>query len=168
MDRGKLYSMTINDFELAQHVGQQLKHHKLTLATAESCTGGLIGHLLTEIAGSSAYYVGGIVAYSNAVKQSQLDVPPTTIQAMGAVSEETARAMAEGARTRLEADLGVATTGIAGPGGGTPTKPVGLVYIAVASAGGTRCERHVFGGDRQSVKQQTAAAALQMLRDSLQ
>lgn len=168
MGRGKIYSMTINDFELAQHVGQQLQHHKRTVATAESCTGGLIGHLLTEIAGSSAYYVGGIVAYSNAVKQSQLDVPQTIIESMGAVSEETARAMAEGVRTRLDADLGVATTGIAGPGGGTPTKPVGLVYIAVASAGGTQCQRHIFGGDRHSVKQQTAAAALQLLRDSLQ
>src|SRR3712207_5216894 len=125
--------MTINNEELAQHVGAQLQRRQLTVATAESCTGGLIGHLLTEIAGSSAYFMGGVIAYSNAVKHSLLDVPEATLAAVGAVSEETARAMAQGVRARLHTDIGIATTGIAGPGGGTPQKPVGLVYIAVAT-----------------------------------
>ncbi len=159
--------MTINDFELAQHVGERLQQRQMTVATAESCTGGLIGHLLTEIAGSSAYYMGGVVAYSNAVKQSLLEVPQATLASVGAVSEETARAMAQGVRSRLHTDVGIATTGIAGPGGGTPHKPVGLVFIAVATPNDVQCQRHVFEGDRPSVKQQTAAAALQLLLDVL-
>lgn len=144
-----------------------LQGRSLTLATAESCTGGLIGHLITEIAGSSAYYLGGIVAYSNAVKQAQLGVPRTTFDRNGAVSEPTARAMAGGVRLALNADVGVATTGIAGPGGGTAEKPVGLVYIAVAVGERIECQRHVFNGDRSSIKAQTAVAALQLLLDVL-
>lgn len=159
--------MTITATELAGRVGELLTNRNLALATAESCTGGLIGHLITEIAGSSAYYVGGIVAYSNAVKEAQLGVPRTILETVGAVSEDTARAMAAGARDRLGADVGVATTGIAGPGGGTLTKPVGLVYICVSTAETLRVERHVFPGDRHAVKQQTAVAALQLLLDVL-
>lgn len=152
--------------ELAQRIGEILQNRSLTLATAESCTGGLIGHLITEIAGSSAYYVGGIVAYNNAVKEAQLGVPRTILESVGAVSEEAAQAMAAGVRTRLHADVGVATTGIAGPGG-TATKPVGLVYICVSTASTTRVERHVFSADRHAVKQQTAAAALHLLLNVL-
>lgn len=154
--------------DLAQQLGDLLLARRLTLATAESCTGGLIGHLITEIAGSSAYYNGGVVAYSNAVKRDLLGVPQPILDSVGAVSDLTARAMASGVRQRIGADVGVATTGIAGPGGGTATKPVGLVYIAVATPGAVVCERHVFGGDRHAVKEQTAAAALQLLLNTLQ
>lgn len=153
--------------DLARRAGDLLQARRLTLATAESCTGGLIGHLITDIAGSSAYYVGGIIAYSNAVKQSQLGVPQATLETVGAVSEETALAMAAGIRTKLHAAVGVATTGIAGPGGGTAAKPVGLVYIAVATPLTTLCRRHVFNGDRHAIKQQTAVAALQLLLNVL-
>jgi PncC family amidohydrolase len=158
----------MEELALARKAGQRLMAHGLTLATAESCTGGLIGHLLTEIAGSSAYYLGGIVAYSNEVKRSHLGVAEQTLMTHGAVSEPTAREMARGARLTIGADVGVATTGIAGPGGGSESKPVGLVYIAVATQDKIRCERYVFDGDRHAIKQQTAAAALRLLLDALQ
>ena len=153
--------------ELARRVGERLQAQGWMLATAESCTGGLIGHLVTEIAGSSAYYAGGVVAYSNTVKQRVLGVPEQTLIDHGAVSEPTAEAMARGVGALLGAAVAVATTGIAGPGGGTATKPVGLVYIAVATPGAVRVERHVFPGDRSSVKRQTAAAALELLLNVL-
>lgn len=156
-----------NNVELAGRVGEALQARGLTLATAESCTGGLIGHLITEIAGSSAYYLGGIVAYSNAIKQSQLGVPQPILEAHGAVSEPAAGAMAQGVRQRLQASVSIATTGIAGPGGGTATKPVGLVYIAVAVGERVEIQRHVFDGDRSAVKVQTAAMALQLLLNVL-
>ena len=105
----------------------------ITVATAESCTGGLVAHALTEVPGSSAYVRGGIVAYANDVKAEQLGVPQAALEAHGAVSAQVAVAMAEGARERLHADLGVGVTGVAGPDGGTEEKPVGLVYVAVAA-----------------------------------
>lgn len=159
--------MTTTEAALAQQVGAALQARGWTLATAESCTGGLIGHTLTEIAGSSAYYLGGIVAYSNAVKQAQLGVPQATLNSVGAVSAETARAMAQGVRARLQADVAVATTGIAGPGGGSAAKPVGLVFIAVATADATSSQRYIFSGDRSAIKQQTAQTALQLVLDTL-
>ena len=159
--------MSEADKELARQLGLALNARGWTIATAESCTGGLIGHLLTEIAGSSAYYLGGIVAYSNAVKQQQLGVPSDVLDTVGAVSAETASAMAQGVRGRLDADIAVATTGIAGPGGGSATKPVGLVYIAVATSTGVRTRRCFFNGDRMAVKQQTAQTALQLVLDAL-
>lgn len=159
--------MTITLSELSEQVGRRLKQQGQTLATGESCTGGLIGHLLTEVPGSSAYYLGGIVAYSNRVKQQQLAVPPSILEAFGAVSAQTAGAMAQGARGTLAADVGVATTGIAGPGGGTPTKPVGLVYVAVVTATASECRQYVFQGERHAIKQQTAAAALHLLLEVL-
>ncbi len=139
-----------------------------TLATAESCSGGLIAHRLTNIPGASTPFLGGVVAYSNAVKHAILDVPGAVLDAHGAVSEPVARAMAEGARERFGVDYAVAVTGIAGPGGGSPEKPVGLVYMAVASAEGTMVARHEFSGDRESVKTQTATAALKMVWERLQ
>lgn len=154
--------------DLARDIGARLVARGWTLASAESCTGGLIGHLITEVAGSSRYYLGGIIAYSNAVKQAQLGVPATVLLDHGAVSEATARAMATGVRHALQADVGLATTGIAGPGGATPTKPVGLVYVAVATPLGQHCLRFVFSGDRQAIKQQSAAAALHLLLDTLE
>ena len=138
-----------------------------TIATAESCSGGLIAHRLTNVPGASTPFIGGIVAYSNQVKRDLLAVPAATLEAHGAVSEETARAMAEGACRTLNADIAVAVTGIAGPGGGTPEKPVGLVYMAVAHAGSINTRRHVFLGDRESIKIQTAEAALNRVWESL-
>lgn len=154
--------------ELARRVGTALKARSYTLAAAESCTGGLLGHLITEIAGSSEYYLGGVVAYSNDVKHALLGVPRDILNTVGAVSEETARAMAQGVRAQIRADVGIATTGIAGPGGGTPDKPVGLVWICVQTPDSVQRARHIFRGDRHAVKQQTAAAAFQLLLDSLQ
>ncbi|MEM6459885.1 MAG: competence/damage-inducible protein A [Planctomycetota bacterium] len=141
-----------------------LRHHNQTLSTAESCTGGMVGSLVTDVPGSSAAYLGGWVTYTNALKTSLLGVPPEVIEAHGAVSEEVVRAMAEGARQRSGADLAVSLSGVAGPGGGTPDKPVGTVWIALATAAGTdaRCARLV--GSRFSVRDRAAKCALQMVR----
>ncbi|GAC1556523.1 MAG: hypothetical protein NVS2B7_32090 [Herpetosiphon sp.] len=147
----------------AREAGQALQRRRWTLATAESCTGGLVGALVTAVAGSSAYYLGGIIAYSNDVKMQQLGVPVEIIVRDGAVSEACARAMAEGVRTRLGTDLGVATTGVAGPGGGTADKPVGLVFVALAGPGWTRCVRYHWQGDRGSNQRRAARAALEMV-----
>ncbi|MEM8737383.1 MAG: competence/damage-inducible protein A [Planctomycetota bacterium] len=144
-----------------------LKREKQTLATAESCTGGLIGAMLTDIPGSSAAYLGGWVTYTNALKTQQLGVSAAAIDAHGAVSEPVARAMAQGARERSGADLALAVTGIAGPDGGTPEKPVGTVWLALASSTQTlaRCAR--FTGDRASIRDRATKCALQMARLSL-
>jgi nicotinamide-nucleotide amidase len=136
----------------------------LTLATAESCTGGMIGVRLTDVPGSSDVYLGGVIAYSDDVKRRELDVPDEVLQQRGAVSAETAAAMAKGARVRFEADLAVSVTGIAGPGGGTPEKPVGLVYIAVDSARGKAGRSGVLPGDREAVRARATALALHLLR----
>ena len=119
---------------LEERIGALLAARGLSLVTAESCTGGLVGHRLTNVSGSSSYYLGGLVTYSNRLKEQLLGVPPATLEEHGAVSEATARAMARGARLRLDADLALAVTGISGPTGGTPQKPVGLVYVALSSA----------------------------------
>lgn len=133
----------------------------LTLATAESCTGGLIAAALTAIPGSSAVVTRGYVTYSNDAKAEELGVPAEVLARLGAVSEETARAMAEGARARAGVDLALSCTGIAGPGGATPSKPVGLVFIAAARLGAeTRVQRHAFPGDRTAVRAATVAEAL--------
>lgn len=153
---------------LEEQVGALLLRHEMTLATAESCTGGLLGHRLTNVAGSSAYYVGGVVAYSYEAKERLLGVEHETLAAHGAVSEETAREMARGARERLHASLAVAITGIAGPGGGMPNKPVGLVYVALAAPEGDLCEEHIWQGNRASNKRQSADAALRLLISFLQ
>lgn len=135
----------------------------ITLATAESCTGGHVAARITEIAGSSAYFVGGVVSYTNEIKARMLDVPETILQNPGAVSEECARAMAEGARTRLGATIAVSITGIAGPSGGTKRKPVGLVYLGIAGPDATDVECHQFSGDRAEVQRAAAERALEML-----
>lgn len=141
---------------------------KLTLATAESCTGGLIGHLITNVPGVSAWYAGGAIAYSNALKTELLGVEESLLAAHGAVSEPVARQMAEGARARLGADVAVAVTGIAGPGGGTSEKPVGLVYFSVSGAGGTVSAREIFKGDRDEIKAKSAEKALNMVLEYLE
>jgi PncC family amidohydrolase len=155
-----------NDEELverARRVGRLFRERGLHLATAESCTGGLVAHLITEVAGSSDYFTGAIVTYSNDVKVALADVPPEVLEAHGAVSAQVAKAMAEGTRRRLEVDVAVAVTGIAGPDGGTADKPVGLTYVAVADGDGSDVRRHVWNDDRSGNKRLSAAAALDFL-----
>jgi nicotinamide-nucleotide amidase len=144
-----------------------LKARKLTLAVAESCTGGLIGHRLTEVPGASDYFLGGVVSYSNEAKQDLLGVPGTGLARHGAVSPETARDMARGVRRVFQADIGLATTGIAGPTGGSPEKPVGTVYIALATADGEDVWHYQFHGNRTEIKILTAETALDRLRREL-
>jgi competence/damage-inducible protein CinA-like protein len=152
---------------LEQVVGLLLIKQKMTLAVAESCTGGLISHRLTNVPGSSAYFLEGAVAYSNAAKVDLLAVPPGLIESYGAVSFFVARAMASGVRRRARADLGLAVTGIAGPDGGTPEKPVGLVFIALSWPGGVEVQKNLFPGKREQVKRQSAQRALDMVRRHL-
>lgn len=148
-------------------VGRLLTAKNKTLAVAESCTGGLITHRLTNVPGSSTYLVAGVIAYAYQAKVNALGVSWETLNAHGAVSEETARAMARGVRERFSTDLGLAITGIAGPGGGTPDKPVGLTYIALVTAQGEIVQRHVWQKSRVENKESSAQAALQLLAEHL-
>jgi len=152
--------------DVAQGLVAQLARTGATLATAESCTGGLIAHLITAIAGVSAYYQGGVVSYANLAKSELLGVAPQLIDSHGAVSAEVAAAMAEGVRTRLSADIGISTTGVAGPGGGTPEKPVGLVYVGLANARGTKTRRLEIGSEqpREVIQSRSSKAALNWAR----
>jgi nicotinamide-nucleotide amidase len=145
-------------------VGRLLRARGWTVALAESCTGGLVGHRLTQVAGSSAYFERGYVVYSNAAKQALLGVPEAVLREHGAVSAACAEAMARGARERAGADVGVSVTGIAGPDGGTPTKPVGLVFVGLADPHGAVVERHRFDRDREGNKALSAVHALDLLR----
>lgn len=138
---------------------------KLTVGTAESLTGGLVAAALTSVPGSSAYFQGGVVAYSNQLKVELLGVPFEVIEEFGAVSEECARAMAEGLRRKLNVRVAVATTGIAGPDGGTAAKPVGLVWLAASTGHRTIAVKHVFEGDREAVSEASVDAALKLLSD---
>lgn len=148
-------------------LGRRLTDLRATLATAESCTGGLVAHRITNVAGSSAFFLGGLIAYSNEVKERLLGVPAPVLAAHGAVSDPVALAMAQGARARLGSDWGLGITGIAGPGGGTPQKPVGLVYVAVAGPGGHAVTENRFRGSREEIKAQTAERALALLWEQL-
>ncbi|MBN1889070.1 MAG: CinA family protein [Thermoflexales bacterium] len=150
-----------------QILGHLLIQHRLWLAVAESCTGGLVGHRITNIAGSSAYFKGGVIAYANAVKQAVLGVPGVLIEQHGAVSPEVALAMAAGVKRALQADIGLGITGIAGPDGGTPAKPVGLAYVAIAAPNLERVERCLAGGERESNKVYFADVAFQLALDYL-
>jgi nicotinamide-nucleotide amidase len=152
---------------LASQVGERCSARQLRIATVESCTGGLVGHLITEVPGSSAYYVGGFVTYSDELKREAVGVPHDVLAAHGAVSAQVAMAMAGGGRARTGADLAVAVTGIAGPDGGSPAKPVGLTYIAVADAIGVAVRRHLWQGDRSENKRLSAAAALALLLERI-
>ncbi len=145
-------------------VGRLLRDQGATIAVAESCTGGLIGHRLTDVPGSSAYLLADVVAYSNAVKRDVLGVPAETLERHGAVSCETAEAMARGVRRLIGATLGLATTGVAGPDGGTAEKPIGTVCIALDTAAGTRSRRYQFWGSRDWVKLLTSQVALDWVR----
>lgn len=153
---------------MSESLERQLKrlltsHPGKTVGTAESCTGGTVAGRITSVSGSSAYFLGGIVSYSNDVKARLLGVPESVLANPGAVSEPCARAMAEGARRALGVDLAVATTGIAGPDGGTARKPVGTVFIALAGDGDTTVEEHHFSGDRAAVIDAAATRALDLL-----
>ncbi len=150
-----------------QSLGAALRARGWTLVTAESCTGGLIGHMITQIPGSSDYYLGGVVSYSDELKRQLLEVPAATLDGSGAVSEPTARAMLRGVRRLMSADTAIAVTGIAGPGGGSAEKPVGLTWLGVATPGGERVERFQFEGDRATIKLQAAQTALQLLLEQL-
>jgi nicotinamide-nucleotide amidase len=162
---GRIYSEDGRD--LPTVVGALLRERKLTLALAESCTGGLVAARLTEPAGASEFLERGYVTYSNRSKVDLLGVDPALIERAGAVSEEVARAMAEGAQRAAGVDVALAITGIAGPGGGTPDKPVGLVYLAMAGTLGERIRRAHFPGDRERIRHQASQASLEMLRRAL-
>ena len=155
------------DTTLEQRVGQLLSERHRTLALAESCTGGLISHRITGIAGSSAYYLGGVTSYANDVKVKLLGVTPATLEKYGAVSQETALEMSHGIRERIGADFGLSVTGIAGPGGGTPEKPVGTVWISIAQAKNHEARLFQFHGDRERIILGTSQAALNWLRLAL-
>ena len=153
---------------LEEKVGDLLREKSLTLATAESCTGGLIGHRLTQVSGSSDYYKEGFVVYSNEAKMDRLGVEPRLIEKFGAVSEPVAEAMAQGVYRVTGADIGVSVTGIAGPSGGSDLKPVGLTYIAVHDRSGTHCRKFIFTHDRVRNKERAAQAALNLVRLKIQ
>jgi nicotinamide-nucleotide amidase len=162
------YIYGMNDETIEMRVGDLLREKSLTLATAESCTGGLIGHLLTQVPGSSDYYKEGCVVYSDEAKVKRLGVEPELIEEVGAVSEPVAQAMAQGICRMTGADIGVSVTGIAGPSGGSDLKPVGLTYIAVHDRVGTVCKKFIFTHDRGRNKERSAQAALNLVRLRIQ
>lgn len=149
-------------------VGNILRERQLKLVAAESCTGGLVGSRITDISGSSEYFLGSIVAYAYEVKVALLGVQWETLKAHGAVSRETVLEMAIGARKRLNGDIAISVSGVAGPGGGTPQKPVGTVWIGLVSADGEWAKEFHFSGNREQNKASAATAAVQMLLDYLQ
>ncbi|MYC27353.1 MAG: competence/damage-inducible protein A [Nitrospira sp. SB0662_bin_26] len=155
---------SINGQTMEEVVGQQLRDRGLAVALAESCTGGLIAHRLTQVAGSSAYVDRGVVCYSNRAKIELLGVPEPLLKKYGAVSAQVAKAMAQGIRTRSKADVGLSVTGIAGPGGGTANKPVGLVYVGLATAQVSYTNEFRFHGEREAIKLRSSQAALDVLR----
>jgi len=148
-------------------VARLLAKHNKTIAVAESCTGGLMAHKLTNIPGISQYFERGVVSYSNRSKEELLKVNPDTLKTYGAVSEETAKEMAEGIRISSGADIGVAITGIAGPSGGSPEKPVGLVYIGYSDSNTCCAERHIFSGERTDIKERSVNSAFHLVRKML-
>lgn len=162
------YIFGTGDDELEAVLGDRLRERGLTVATAESCTGGFVAHRLTNVSGSSDYFVGSVVSYANAVKVNQLGVDPDDLDAHGAVSEPVARQMARGVRELLGADIGVSTTGIAGPTGGTPDKPVGTIWVGYADAHGDHARRLQFVEDRTVNKELFSTAAIDMMRRQLQ
>lgn len=150
----------MSETQLETLIGDKLRERGLRLGLAESCTGGLVGHRLTNVAGSSTYYMGSVTAYAYEAKVRLLGVSWTTLEQHGAVSAETVTEMALGCRRALAADIGIAISGIAGPGGGTPEKPVGTVWMALSAADGVWTRKFNFDGDRLAVKEQAAEAAL--------
>jgi len=161
------YIFAYGEVSLEEAIGNLLKERKLTIATAESCTGGYLAHKLTSIPGSSVYFMGGVIAYDNQVKLNQLGIKPETLEQHGAVSEATVREMAENVRKKLNASIGVATSGIAGPDGGSAEKPVGTIWIACSDAQGTTAKLLHFNKNRMLNIEYTAMAALNMIRQRL-
>lgn len=153
--------------DLEEVVGKMLRERKMTLAVAESCTGGYLGHRITNVSGSSEYFLQGVLVYSNESKVKLLLIPPALLEKHGAVSEEVAHVMAHNIREESTTDFGLAITGIAGPTGGSPDKPIGLVYTALASENGVEVIRNVFLGNREAIKFQSSQKALDMLRRHL-
>lgn len=153
--------------ELLKKIAKELKRKNLTIATAESCTGGLLAHILTNISGSSQYFERGIISYSNKSKTELLGVTEKILKDYGAVSEQTAQAMALGIKKHSHTDIGISTTGIAGPTGGTNEKPVGLIYIAIATSKKTQVKRFLFCGDRLQNKENTCNEALKLLLEHI-
>jgi len=153
---------------LEEQLGEKLRDRKLTLAVAESCTGGLLGSRLTDVAGSSDYFLGGVIAYQNEVKEALLHVPPEVIEAYGAVSAQTVEAMASGCRELFKCDIAASITGIAGPGGGTVEKPVGLTYIGLATSRGVISRRFRWKGSRTQNKESSVRAAIEMILSALE
>jgi len=153
--------------DIATQLVAALAAKKLKITTAESCTGGLIAATITDISGSSAVFDRGIVSYANSAKMELLGVSKATLNKYGAVSEQVAREMAEGARNAAGADIAISATGIAGPTGGTPEKPVGLVHIAISNANGTEAHRHIFPGDRDVIRKAATQKALELALSSL-
>jgi PncC family amidohydrolase len=149
-------------------VGELLLQRGLWLAVAESCTGGLIGHLLTNVPGSSAYYMGSVTAYANEAKARLLGVSWDALEKYGAVSAETVVEMARGIRLALTSDIGISVSGIAGPTGGTPDKPVGTIWIGLSTPKEEYARHYLWSGDRLAIKKQSAQAALQLLVEHLQ
>jgi nicotinamide-nucleotide amidase len=158
------YIFTNNEQSLEEVVGTILASRQATISVAESCTGGMLAERLTSVDGSSRYFMSGIVTYSNESKISLADIPPLLLEMQGAVSQEVARGLAEGVRERIGTTIGLGITGIAGPSGGSPEKPVGTVHIAVASPAGTRHQAFLFSGNRDRIRWQAAQAALNMTR----
>lgn len=153
------------DVQLLNQISENLKKKHLKIATAESCTGGLLANILTNISGSSEYFQMGIISYSNNSKVDLLNVPSKILEKFGAVSEQTAKAMAIGVRKKANVQIGISTTGIAGPTGGSKEKPVGLVYVGIADFDKENVERFVFSGNRIEIKESTCDQALRMLHD---
>jgi len=163
-DKAGKYIYSDGDVELEEVIGKLLKEKKLSISVAESCTGGYISHRLTNVSGSSAYFNRGVVAYSNEAKIELLHVDAELILKVGAVSEEVARAMAEGIRNISRTDIGISVTGIAGPTGATPDKPLGLVFIGLADHAGTIVKKYMLPDERIRFKERTSQAALELVR----
>ena len=158
----------IEAYDLSSRVGELLRERRLTVSVAESCTGGLLGDCLTDVPGSSDYFLGGVLSYSNDVKHRLLGVSDAVLATEGAVSAVCAREMAQGARRLLHSDVGISVTGIAGPGGGTDGKPKGLTYLCLAAADREISRSELWPGDRRANKESSALAALHMLLDYLE
>ena len=153
---------------IEQRIGAKLRELGLSLAVAESCTGGLAGSRITDVAGSSDYFLGGVIAYANSAKEELLSVRTESLVKYGAVSEQVAREMAAGVRCALGADVGLAITGVAGPGGGTAEKPVGLMWLAVSAEGAEKTRRLLLQGDRKANKEAATEAMLVLLIEFLE
>lgn len=163
----KIANIPPEDTDLPTVIGTLLKQKGLTMSAAESCTGGTISQLITSVPGCSEYYLGSVTSYANSVKEKVLGVPASIIEQHGAVSSECVAKMAEGVRRLTGSDVSVATSGIAGPGGGTPDKPVGLVWIGVSTPLGTQTFRHLFTNDRARNIERFAATALHHLHQEI-